>query len=370
MKRWLACAWIVALCMGLLIYSCGEEKPAAQTCDTQPTAAVEEIPTQPEEVCIYLYDEDETNAQAWEGILNAYEEQTGVQIRLWSEGDGEPAIVIGTEPGEDCVDLSGTVAYAQLVSWDLAKRNGVGVCAMATELQGFGLLCDPWLLAGTYSVSEINGFAKLEEIVKALDAQGHTAFAAPEEKELARWLLTLPEDGFAFARLYVSHMAQFAAVPEEAGMQQLHQGEAVFCLGSTGDCVHAEEGETGILPVYLGRENEENQTLCAVGSRYLWIRGSVSEKERAAALAFLDYLVMPDEDGNVPLDALQRLSPFRQTTYAANALEQALRRDLAAGKACLIGEEPGEITQTTLDALRGFVEHPTEELWQALRHSG
>ena len=367
MKRWFVCGWIVALCLGLFLYSCAAEKPAApevtQPQETQP-AAPEEVPP----VRIYLRDEENTNRAAWESIMKAYQRETGVEILIWDEAQTEPAIVIGQAPAaENCVDLSGTAAYAQLVSWELAMRNEGKVCAIATGMEGYGLLCNPWLLGGAYSLSEISGLDKLEEVVQYIEGTGLSAFAAPAPEELAAGLAMLPEDGYDFAKLYVSHMAEFAEETENAGAQQLHDGKAVFCLGGTGDCIHAEDGDTAILPIYLGRENEENSTLFAVGSRYLWINSEISPEEQEAALAFLDDLVMPEENGTVPLDTLQRISPFRQTTYADNALEQVLRRDLTAGKSCMVGNRTETATQEQVDALMAFVEEPTEENWLAFR---
>lgn len=373
MKKWIACVWIGALCLGLLLYSCIDGPPAAPESNEEPTVdpVTETTPTEPQEkepVCIYILDEDGDTAAGWAAIVEDYQAQTGVEIKLWDGSESQqPAIVVQSTPpaAELCADLSGTAAYAQLTSWDLAVRSEGKVCAIATEIQGFGLLCNPWRLASVSSLSEINSLEKLREAAVNMESTGLSPFAALEPENLAVWLAMLPEDGRSFAELYVSHMAEQAASAEESGAQQLHQEKAVFCLGSTDDCVHAEDGDTAILPVYLGRENEQNQTLCVVGSRYLSVRSDVPQEQLAAAVEFLDYLVLPGEDGTVPLDKLQRLSPFRQATYAGNALEQALRRDLTAGKECLVCTAPGEPSEALTQALLAFAAEPTDENWQA-----
>ena len=375
MKKWIACVWIVALCLGLLLYSIFDrtaeipQPTPQQTADPSEQSGPEsEEPQQPEPIRVYLYDEDENALAAWEEIIRDYSVD-GVEILLW-DGSQEhtPALTVQSElpQPEACADLSGTTAYAQLTNWDLAVNHEGKVCAIPTEIAGFGLLCNPRLLASVSSISEVNGLQRLRETVAGIESTGVAAFAAVEQSQLAQWLAMLPEDSRDFAQLYLSHMAEVVD-GEESGAPQLHMEKAVFCLGSTEDCVHAEEGDATILPVYLGRENEQNQTLCVVASRYLSVSSSLSKEQLDAALAFLDYLVLPGEDGTVPLDKLQQLSPFRQATYAGNALEQVLRGDLTAGKECLVCQSAAPADQELIEAMLAFAQDPSEENWLAFR---
>lgn len=379
MKKWMICVWLGALCLGLLLYSCIDGPPAQPDIIQEQTdgAAQEkpeesDVPDEPEDskpLMLYILDEDASTAAAWEQIALKYEELTGVQILLSDGSESQqPAIVVqSTPPGAElCADLSASTAYAQLISWDLAVRGEGKVCAIATQMECYGLLCNTQLLANPYAygLSEINSLEKLKEVAEHIGTTGGVAFAAPELDLLAAWFAMLPEDGYAFARLYLRYMGDQSSATNPAA-QQLHEDKAVFCLGSTEDCTHTESGQMGILPVYLGRGNEQNQTLCAVGSRYLSVRSDITQEQQAAALAFLDYLVMPEADGTVPLDILQRLSPFRQATYAGNALEQMVRSDLAAGKECLVCTPSLEIGETMLQALQAFVAEPTYENWQS-----
>ena len=78
---------------------------------------------------------------------------------------------------------------------------------------------------------------------------------------------------------------------------------------------------------------------------------------------FLSYLVAPAPEGQVPLDTMGYLSPFRQAVFASNGMEQTLRNDLSAGKGCLRYVGPQSLPEGMAQALLAYAEDPTDEAW-------
>ena len=122
----------------------------------------------------------------------------------------------------------------------------------------------------------------------------------------------------------------------------------------------------GVLPVYTGGGNEENQSLCAAARSYWCVDGSAAEQDVAATLAFLDFLIHPRADGSVPVDDLQRMSPYRQTTYVSNMLESVFRSDLAMGKEPVVCRYVSRVPQGMTEALIAYAENPSDENWDAV----
>lgn len=380
MKKLPAMIFLGLLCLGLLIYSfldAPSPVPQDQTGPTVPssTATVPQTqpPTQPEEeatlriVCRELEQQPE-----WEKIAQDYAAVAGVTVEVVSDPSVEAALVIHSDASEAIVqcerwlDLYDTAAYAQLASWDMALRHDGKVCGIPSQTDCIGLVCNTQLLAASgYSLSEIDSFGKLQDVVGQLAAAGVTAFAAPDLQTLTTVAASMPEQSRGFIDLYLENTHPHGDEGEEAGLLQMQRGEAVFYLADTAAYEALSELSLGILPVYLGRENEQSQTLCTVGSGYLCVNKDVPEAQIQAAMAFLDYLVLPDGEGAIPLDQLPVLAPFRQTTFTANVLEQRLRDDLAAGKSCLVCTAPDQLPEGAADALKTYLADPSDGNWEA-----
>lgn len=361
MKRSVALAWIVLLCLGLMIYCIVEgSTPTAPVLRPQETQTLTDPSTQPPRISIWV--QDPMAGAAWEELAVDYSAVSGAEVAVVEDAQ-DAALLILEDAAEvarwsdHCLDLSGTVAYAQLVNWDLAARLDGKVCGIPTQMEGFGLICNTQLLASAYSLSEIGEISKLKEVVEHITTAGMTAFAPSDPDIFTAFVASLPEDSRAFVDLYFANGGELS----EGGLQEMLRGQAVFCLGSTAGYEVQDSAVLGILPICLGHEDAREHTLCVAGSDFLCVRGDVSEGQ--AVLDFLDYLVLPDEEGMVPLDRLRVLAPFRQAAYAANGAEQTLRDDLASGKECLAMVD--RLPQGLTDALLTYAAEPTEENWDS-----
>lgn len=383
MKKLITLLLLAGLCVGLLVYNIafptpnsGETEPA-----TEPTA-----PTQPPVGQVRIMNNDPDRQAAWEMLAEEYTSRTDVPVMVLT-GTEETQPTLFTVSGEEdlvqvqaqCLDLSDTEAYAQLASWDLTLTVDGKVCGIASEIEAFGLVCNASLLAQAGSThTDIECFDDLKSVVEFITANsedlGFSAFAKVDPtRNFPLRLASLTGDSRAFFDLFINNAtcppSEMASVSEDDAMNDFLTGKAVFYLARTGE--HDKLSALGteylsILPVYLGGENEERQSLCAVGSSYWCVRNDAPEQDIQATLEFLDYLVQPRADGSVPIDDLQLLSPYRQATMASNVLEIALRSDLAAGKELLICKNVSQIPEGIAEALIAYAAEPTDENWAAV----
>lgn len=384
MKQILAMIFLGVSCLGLLVYSFLDAPEAAPPVQTEPSVPVSTAATIPEEVPATQPEEMEASLRIgcreleqqpeWEKIAQDYASVANVAVEVVTEPDMETALVIHSDASDAILhceqwrDLYDTAAYAQLVSWDMALRHDGKVCGIPSQTHCIGLICNTQLLAAAgYSLSEIDSFSKLQLVVGQIGAMGMTAFAAPDLQTLTTVAASAPEQSRGFVDLYMSDSLPYGDEGAEAGLAQMQRGEAVFYLGDTAAYESLSELTLGILPVYLGLENEQNQTLCTVGSGFLCVRKDMPEEQIQAAMDFLDYLVLPDAEGAIPLDQLPVLAPFRQTTFTANVLEQQLRDDLAAGKSCLVCTPPDQLPEGAMDALQTYLTDGSDENWEGFQ---
>lgn len=358
MKRLTALAWIAALCLGLLVYSLLDVPKEAEPVSSGSPQLQQTL--EAAETGLSVYVQDLQARAAWAAAAGSYSTLTDCEVTLSDTPEAAQLMVFtdlsqARSWADRCVDLSATVAYAQLVNWDLAAQRDGTVYGLPLEMEGHGLICNTHLLAGHYAVSEIQDFSKLEEVVDELSRSAVKPFASADPAVLARLLLSLPEGGRALADLFLDNGGTFSTT----GVQELVRSQAVFCFGSTAELT--EDISLDILPLCLDHADVQDQTLCVTGRQYLCIRGDVSGEQTAAAMALLDLLVLPQEDGTTPLDLLGRLSPYRQTTFTSNAPEQSLREDLAAGKGCLVLIE--QAPEGAKEALLAYQQDRTDENW-------
>lgn len=405
MKRTIALIWIGVLCLALLLYSFlssprdEPEVPTAPTGQTETTTPTESetqdqsrsetetharIPTEPEvkTAQVRILNQDAGLQAAWEKIAAEYTKSTGVTVTVISADDTDKAQpTLFTLSGEEelaqwqdqCLDLSGSAAYAQLASMDLVLRTDEKVCGIAQDVDGFGLIYNSSLLARAgYTRADINSIDSLKAVAQLITANskelGFSAFTHPALKaSVARRLSSVPGNVREFWNLYITNVSGNAGNASAANsLQELLDGKAVFYIAGIrdyGKLASLGDHQLGILPLYIGRENEENQGLCVAATGYWCVRNDAPEEDIQATLDFLSYLVQPDEDGKVPVDALGLLAPYRQATSANNVLEAALRSDLATGKKCLICKSVSSTPKGLADALAAYAAAPTDENW-------
>ncbi len=376
MKRLPALLCICGVCVGLLLYNLFgyQPKPAVDKSDAVPTTGqlaqndsqVTE-PYTPKEprVQVRVLNEDPQRQQAWEQIAKQYSDSTGVEVVIL-EGSAENATLLTTDSLErlDAQDLSGTAAYAQLADMNLTLMENGKVCGIAAELNAFGLMYNTDLLiAAGYTPGDIFDLNSFSTVVQGLSQQGYTAFSGRGLTDgVAAKLAALPGSIRTLAQLWVTNTAEGS---QEAALERFINGKTVFYLGSVEEYDTITAGgvnNLGILPIYLDDQPPQTQSLCVTAKQYWCVVGE-TEAEIAATMAFLDYLVMPDKNGVVPVDTLQILAPYRQATWFANPLEGVLRQDLTAGKGYLVCREVEQLPEGFVDALSAYAKDPTDENW-------
>lgn len=396
MKKLPALLCICGVCLGLLLYNifgvprqAPRELPDAptqtstttkattKTADQSPTESLPLSEPEPEEpkrpaVQIRILNEDSARQQAWEEIATQYSQANDVEIVILENAEGASPTLFTTKSldGLAVQDLSGTVAYAQLADMSLTLTEDGKVCGIASEMNAFGLMYNiDLLISAGYTPGDIYDLNSFAAVVQGLSQQGYTAFAGRGLTDgVAAHLASLPGNIRTLAGLWV---ANTSTKSEEDALDRFISGESVFYMGSTDEYEAITAGcvkNLGILPIYLDDQPPQSQSLCVTAERYWCVVGN-NEAETAAAMAFLDYLVMPDENGVVPMDTLKILAPYRQATYFDNPLEQILRQDLMEGKGYLVCQPVEELPEGFVEALSAYAKDPTDENWNLVEAS-
>lgn len=382
MKKLIALCLLIGLCVGLLVYNFSiSSQPESGTTEpvTQPATEPE-----PESVGqVRIANRDPELYQAWMAVAQDYTERTGVSVTVVS-GDDSTATLFTVSNQEElaavkdnCLDLSGTGAHAQLASWDLTLEADGKICGIAAEIEGFGLIYNSALLGRLATPQEITGLSVLKSVAETITADkemGFAAFTCPDlSNGFAARLLSVGVDCRAFWDVYAANAAcQPETLPKMTAQDSINEfidEKAVFLLGSTSDYDRISQlgdRNLGIMPLYLGGEDEQRQGLCVTCSSYWCVRSDADPLDVQATLDFLNDLVHPREDGTVPVDDLKIVAPYRQAAYAANPLERTLRTDLAAGKEYVVCRDDVSVSAELVDALAAYAMEPTDEKWAAV----
>lgn len=381
MKKWIIPFLLVGLCLVMAACNFGTA-PGSDPNETTPTG--ESISTEPEVGQVRILNKDPQQQAAWDALAAEYAAQTGVEVAVLNSADGtQPTLltVSGQEElPENCADLSGSAAYAQLASWDLALRDNAGaVCGIAAEVEVFGLVFNSTLLAQTsHTQADIDSFVDLTEVVYAIsekkDKYGFSAFARFDPNDhFAIQLASLTGDTRNLLDLIINNTTgdplEIASFTETDALQDFLDEKAVFFLAGSKEqeTLNAIGSENmGVLPVYMGGENEERQSLCAAACSYWCIPGSVEGADLQATLDFLDFLVQPRENGTVPVDDLGRMAPYRQASSASNLLESVFRSDLTMGKEPVICRNISQVPEGLAQALIDYAANPSNENWETI----
>ena len=350
--------------------------PPADTGDSSGTTVPTEPPAGQGAVCVLNTDSDLQDA--WQTLADAYTAETGVEVQIVSNRG--QATLLSLAPGdalpETPLDLSHTDAYAQLADLKLSLRDEQGrVLAVASEIQVFGLVYNSTLLAQTgHTRADISGFADLTEVVYGIaDNQkqyGFNAFIpADPEGHFAAQLAAMPEDCRNLVDLILNIAPQTTEAEENTPLHGFLEGKAVFLPAGTAehDTLNAIGSENlGVLPLYTGAENEENQTLCVSAAGYWCIDADANAEDVAATVDFLNYLTRPGADGAVPVDSLRRMSPYRQAAYVSNMLESVLRYDLAQGRKPVVCRPVQIVPLGLSQAISTYAQDPSDENWRGI----
>lgn len=377
MKKLIALCLLIGLCVGLLVYNFSLR---GQENGTTESVMQSTEPTQPQVGQVRIANRDPELHAAWMAVAQDYTKRTGVPVTV-VPGEDSTATLFTVRSQEElaavkdiCRDLSGTGVHAQLASWDLTLQADGKVCGIAAEIEGFGLIYNSGLLGRLATPQEITGLSALKNVAETITADeelGFAAFSCPDlSNGFAARLLSVGVDCRAFWEVYaVNAVCQPDALRQITSQDSLNEfinEKAVFLLGSTSDydrISNLGDHNLGMMPLYLGGENEQRQGLCVTCSSYWCVRGNVDALDVQATLDFLNDLVRPRADGTVPVDDLQIVAPYRQATYAANPLERTLRTDLAAGKEYVVCKDDVTVSAALVDALSAYAVEPTDDNW-------
>lgn len=273
-----------------------------------------------------------------------------------------------------CLDLSGSALYEHLTDKSLAIRDGNGVYGIPYVVEGYGIIYNEEITDKYFalqnratsisSMEEINSFAKLKAVVEDMTARkaelgidGVFAATSLKNGEDWRWqthLANVPlyyefldnnvdltdptaysEVSFrysdAFKNLFDLYINNSTTAPKLLGSVQVADSMAEFALGKcamvqngnwaysqiagvSGNTVEADN--VHFLPLYMGTSEEGSQGLCTGTENYFAINKNASAEQRAAALAFLEWLYTDETGKSYVTGKLDFIAPFDTFTDA------------------------------------------------------
>ena len=410
MKKWTIGAYailvVAALCLVIaLTPSTQPDNPSQPTVvPTQPTT----IPTQPEykgEIRLYQCDAD--MVEKWAALAERYTLLTGIPVTIITpDGDCEASLPqymddenaptifclhhsYDLEQWKDhCLDLSGSVIANALQQDFFALKDGEQVLGVAANVEGYGILYNSKLLAAAgYTAEEITDFESLKTVVSNITANkkqlGFSAFASPDLKDtdhqgLLCLLAGLSDDGAVlrdFWDLYrtnnVRSGSSLTQSTKKDTMADFQNGKAVFALAGTWDYEYLSKVEDyflGILPVYTSG-NQDDLGLHYACTGYWCVNSQADELDQTVSLDFLNWLVTAEGSNAAPMDDLQLLTPYKDTKYAGNPLEQLVLKAMENSNnihwnSC--DDLSPEVLKSFGNALSVYTKNPTDQNWEAV----
>ena len=177
-----------------------------------------------EEARVYYLNYKPESAESWKEIARAYEEETGVKVRILTAASGSYEQTLKSEIAKQkaptlfqingpvdygkwknyCRDLSGTKLYSWLTRPDMAVTNGDGVYGIPYVVEGYGIIYNGGVMQKYFSLTsrktdfksmdEVNNFDKLKALAEdmsrhlgELGIEGVFASTSFSEGEDWRW---------------------------------------------------------------------------------------------------------------------------------------------------------------------------------------
>lgn len=282
-----------------------------------------------------------------------------------------------------CLDLRDTALFRHLQNDSFALFDGETVPAIAYAVETYGIIYNRTLLekycrmkdAVIKAPEEITSFETLSAVAKDIQKRKEElgvlgAFTSAGMDASSDWrfkthLANLPIyyeyqlDGIAdtqairgeylpqFQQIWDLYLNHATCAPSLIGSRsgedaasEFALGEAVFYQNGTwayDDCV-AEgltDDELGMLPIYIGAENEQEQGLCMGSENYWCINRRADAQDVEATKAFVEWLITSDEGQRALTEEMGFVMPFdtfTQEQSSMNALQRAAQESLAQGK--------------------------------------
>ena len=289
-----------------------------------------------------------------------------------------------------CYDLSGSKLYSYLTSDDFALLGDDGsVKSIAYVIETYGLIYNKAILndycqldnAVVKSAEEINSFDKLkavaDDIQARLDEMNSTyglelegAFTSAGMDSSSDWrfkthLANLPiyyeykdkeiSETNAIEGTYLENYkniwdlyirdstcdpALLSSKTGDDAAAEFAMGNAVFYQNGTWAYANitgyeVADDDIGMMPIYIGGKEEENQGLCTGSENYWCVNNKADEKDIQATLDFLQWVVESDEGRSSLANDMEFVTPFSTFTedyVADNPLIKAANDTIASGK--------------------------------------
>lgn len=344
---------------------------------------------------IYFLNFKPESAKAYEKIAKAYEEETGIPVKvvtaaantyeqtLKSEVAKNDAPTIFQVNGpigyqswkEYCADLTDTKLYSYLTDKNLAIKNEGKVYAIPYVVEGYGIIYNDAIMKKYFSlpnkktslssVNEINSFAKLKEVVEdmsanktALGIDGVFASTSLSSGEDWRWqshLANIPlyyeiyennpdmdptlamvkaasidfKHADKYKNIFDLYTENSVTGKNLLGSKSVNDSMAEFALSKcamvqngtwawsqikdvNGNTVKAED--IGMLPIYMGMENEEKTGICIGTENYLAVNSKVSAEKQQMSIDFLNWLFSSETGKKFVTEELGFATPFNTFT--------------------------------------------------------
>ncbi|MBQ4556916.1 MAG: ABC transporter substrate-binding protein [Clostridia bacterium] len=283
-----------------------------------------------------------------------------------------------------CYDFTGSEVLGELTSTDFTLTEDGKTYGIAYVIETYGIIYNKTLLDKYFestfstvkSVEEINNFESLKTV--ATEIQAHRAelgvdgaFTSAGMDSSSDWrfkthLANMPiyyeykdrnigstdaiegtylDNYKAIWDLYINNATcaptALAGKTATDAETEFKTGRAVFyqngtwaydALSKAKSGTGLDDGEFGMLPIYIGANGEMNQGLCTGSENYWCVNAKVSEEDIKATLDFLYWVVTSDEGTSALANEMGFVSPFKNAKHAANPLVEIADDYIAAGK--------------------------------------
>lgn len=262
-----------------------------------------------------------------------------------------------------CYDLKDTAVYKDLSSDDFALIDDDGsVKGIAYVIETYGLIYNKKLLndyiamdgAVISSADDIKNFATLKAVADDIQAKKDdlgiagaftsAGFDASSDWRFKTHLANLPlyyeyqADGITstdavkgtyldnFKQIFDLYITDSTCAPTllsgktgEDAASEFALGEAVFYQNGTWAYNDIKDNEVadedlGMLPIFIGADNEANQGLCTGSENYWCVNSKASEANIQATLDFLQWVVESDAGKNGLAKEMGFVTPFSTFT--------------------------------------------------------
>ena len=411
MKSWTigvyALVAFAALCLVVVLTL--PPTPDAPTNPSTSTPAPNTDPTVPSMPVygIRIYQCDPQLAEKWTALAEQYTADTGIHVSIITpKGECEEVLAdYLNDPyaptifclhhsydavtyGEYCLDLTGSVIADALCQDIFSLTNGDAIIGVAGNVESYGILYNSKLLADAgFTISDITDYQSLMDVVGHITANskklGFSAFAAPDltstdhGSQLCLLAGLTPNDNtfrnvwdFYTANCTKTGNALVQAKPGD-GLNDFISGKAVFYLGGSWEYENLSKIQDyflGMIPVYTP-DNESKLGLHHSCTTYWCVNAKADPINQVLALDFLGWLVSAGEDGTTPVDSLEVLTPYKESIYAGNPLEQLVLQSMSNiynvhWNSC--DNLSPEVLSRLGQALIDYYKKPNDETWAAV----